>query len=57
MRTAKEEARMLVEQMPDRATWDDIMYAFYVEKKLAKALGEAAEGEVISHEAAKERLS
>jgi hypothetical protein len=57
MGAAKEEARMLIEQMPDYATWDDIMYEFYVKKKLAKALGEAAAGEVVSHETAKEQLS
>jgi predicted transcriptional regulator len=57
MGAAKEEARMLIEQMPDHATWDDIMYEFYVKKKLAKALDEAAAGEVVSHETAKEQLS
>ncbi len=56
MGAAKEEARMLIEQMPDHATWDDIMYEFYVKKKLAKALDEAVAGEVVSHEAAKEQL-
>jgi hypothetical protein len=57
MGAAKEEARMLIEQLPDHATWDDIMYEFYVKKKLAKALDEAAAGEVVSHETAKEQLS
>jgi len=57
MGAAKEEARMLIEQLPDHATWDDIMYEFYVKKKLAKALDEAAAGAVVSHETAKEQLS
>jgi len=57
MGAAKEKARMLIEQLPDHATWDDIMYEFYVKKKLAKALDEAAAGEVVSHETAKEQLS
>ena len=57
MGAAKEEARMLIEQLPDHATWDDIMYEFYVKKKLAKALDEAAAGEVVSHETVKEQLS
>ena len=43
MGAAKEESRMLIEQLPDHATWDDIMFEFYVKKKLAKALEEAAE--------------
>ena len=57
MGAAKEEARKLIELLPDHATWDDIMYEFYVKKKLAKALDEAAAGEVVSHETAKEQIS
>ena len=53
---AKEEARMLIEQLPDHATWDDIMYEFYVKKKLAKALDEAAAGDVVSHQTAKQEI-
>jgi hypothetical protein len=53
---AKEEARKLIELLPDHATWDDIMYEFYVKKKLTKALDEAAAGEVAPHEIAKEHL-
>ena len=56
MGAAKEEARKLIDLLPDHATWDDIMYEFYVKKKLAKALHEAATGEVVSHQAAKEQL-
>ena len=57
MSPVKEEAKKLIDALPDQATWDDIMYEFYVRKKLARALSEAAAGEVVSHEAAKERLS
>jgi hypothetical protein len=57
MGAAKEEARMLIEQLPDHATWDDIMYEFYVKRKLVKALDEAAAGEVVSHVTAQEQLS
>jgi len=56
MGVAKEEARKLIELLPDHATWDDIMYEFYVKKKLAKSLDEAAAGEVVSHETAKQQL-
>lgn len=47
MGAAKEEARMLIDLLPDHATWDDIMYEFYVKKKLAKALAEADAGETV----------
>jgi hypothetical protein len=57
MSPVKEEAKKLIDALPDHATWDDIMYEFYVKKKLAKALDEAAAGEVVSHEGAKEFLS
>ena len=56
MSAAKEEARRLIDLLPDHATWDDIMYEFYVKKKLANALHEGATGDVVSHEAAKEQL-
>jgi hypothetical protein len=47
---------MLIEQLPDHATWDDIMYELYVKKKLAKALDEAAAGDVVSHQTAKQQI-
>lgn len=56
MGTVKEEARRLVDSMPEHATWDDVMYEFYVKKKLEKALEEADKGEVISHEQVKKEL-
>lgn len=56
MNIAKEEAKKLIDNLPDQATWDDIMYQFYVMKKLTVALKAAAEGRVVSHEKAKKRL-
>ena len=43
-------------KVPDQATWDDIMYEFYVKKKLANALKAVEEGRVVSHEEVKKRL-
>ena len=57
MSPVKEEAKRLIDALPDHATWEDVIYEFYVKKKLAKALDEAAAGEVVSHQAAKELLS
>ena len=56
MRIAKEEAKKLIEKLPEHATWDDIMYELYVKKKLAVALKAAEEGRVLSHEEVKKRL-
>ena len=34
MSKLKEEARKLIDKLPDTATWDDIMYEFYVKSKI-----------------------
>ncbi len=57
MNIAKEEARKLIDKLPDQANWDDIMYEFYVRKKLEVALKAAEEGRVVSHEEVKKRFS
>jgi predicted transcriptional regulator len=56
MSSVKEEAKKLVEELPDQVTWDDIMYEFYVKKKIEAGLRAADEGRVVSHEEAKQRL-
>mgnify|MGYP007012348555 FL=1 len=52
----KEEARKIIDNMPEQATWDDIMYQFYVKKKIMVSLKAAEDGNIISHEDAKKRL-
>jgi len=56
MNLVKEEAKKLIEKLPDTASWDDIMYEFYVKKKIAAGLLAADEGNVVSHDEAKKRL-
>jgi predicted transcriptional regulator len=56
MNIVKEEAKKMIERLPDNATWDDIMYELYVKKKIAAGLKAAEEGRVVSHEEAKKRL-
>ena len=56
MSIIKEQAKKLIDRLPDQATWDDIMYEFYVKKKLAIALNAAQEGNVVSHKQVKKRL-
>ena len=56
MDTIKEEARKIIDKLPDQATWDDIMYEFYVKKKLEVALKAAEEGRVVPHEEVKKRF-
>ena len=56
MNIVKDEAKKLIDKLPDSATWDDIMYEFYVKKKITTGLKAAEEGRVVSHEEAKKRL-
>ena len=56
MNLVKDEAKRLIEKLPDSATWDDIMYEVYVKQKIAAGLKAADEGRVVSHEEAKKRL-
>ena len=56
MSPVKEEAKRLIEELPDTATWDDVMYELYVKLKIACAVAAAEAGDVVSHEEAKRRI-
>jgi len=56
MSIPKDEAKKLIENMPDKATWDDIMYQFYVKKKILTGLKAAENENILSHEDAKKRV-
>ncbi len=56
MSLVKEEARKIIENMPEQATWDDIMYQFYVRKKVMVSLMAAEDGNIYSHDDVKKRL-
>ena len=56
MASVKDAARQLIEQLPEQATWDDIMYEFYVKQKIEAGLKAADEGRTVPHEEIKSRL-
>jgi multimeric flavodoxin WrbA len=56
MATPKETAKHLIDDMPDEATWDEIMYELYVKQKIEEGLQASEEGRTIPQEEAKERL-
>jgi predicted transcriptional regulator len=56
MSIIKKEAEKLIDTLPEQATWDDIMYEFYIKKKLTVALKAADQGNVTDHEEVKKRL-
>lgn len=56
MPTAKQQAIAMVKKLPDKATWDDIMYEIYVRKKIDVGIHAADEGRVVPHEDVKKRF-
>lgn len=54
--TVKDEVRKMLDTIPDTATWDDIMYTFYVRQQVSEGVRDAEEGRVYSQEEAKARL-
>lgn len=53
MSLVKDEAKKIIDNLPEQANWDDIMYQFYVMKKVALAVKAVDEGKVLSHEEVK----
>ena len=56
MNFAKDDARKIIESLPEQATWDDIIYQFYVKKKITDSLEAAEEGRILTHEDVRKRV-
>lgn len=56
MPNAKQQALAMVKKLPEKATWDDIMYEIYVRKKIDAGITAADEGRVVPHTAVKKRF-
>lgn len=50
MQTVKEIVHDIADHLPEKATFDDAMYAIYVRQKLERSLATANAGHVISQE-------
>ena len=50
---AKREAKKLIEKMPEKASWDDIMYQLYVRQKYEYGIEAVDRGEFKAHEQVK----
>ena len=46
----KREARQLVDQLPDHASWDDLMYEIYVRQSIEAGLADVQAGRVVAHD-------
>ena len=49
MSTVKEEARQVIEELPDHASWNDVLYELHVRQKIHRGLAAVSEGNVVSH--------
>jgi hypothetical protein len=47
----KEEARKLIDKMPDDSTWDDLMHRIYVRQAIESGLADSQAGRTTSVEA------
>ena len=54
--SAKQAALETLDQIPDNADWDQIMYALYVREKIERGLKAVAEGRVLPQEDVRQRL-
>ena len=52
----KEEAKFLVDQLPDNATWDDLMHEIYVRQSIEDGLADSRAGRTTSVEAVREQF-
>jgi len=50
---AKQEAKKLLDKLPDGASWDDIMYQLYVRQKYERGIQAANRGDGMVHDQVK----
>lgn len=55
-RNIKPDAKRLVDNLPDSATWDDLAYEVYVRQAIEAGLADADEGRLLEHEEALARV-
>lgn len=53
---AKESAQHIINQLPEQASWNDIMYELYVKQKIESGLRAVEEGRTIPHSQVKARI-
>jgi hypothetical protein len=55
-RNIKEEAKRLLEKLPDDLTWDDLMHEIYVRQSIEAALADSEAGKTIEVSELRERF-
>lgn len=54
--TIKDEAKRIIDNLPENAKWEDLMYEIYVREKIEKGLQAVERGDFVSSEEAEKRL-
>jgi hypothetical protein len=54
--TVKDEARRLVERLPDDATWEDLQYEIYFRQAVEAGLKDSRDGRTVPLEEARRRF-
>lgn len=54
--TVKDEARKLVEHLPEDATWEDVQYEIYVRQTIEAGLKDADQGRTVPSAEARKRF-
>lgn len=57
MKTAKDEVRELLANLPDDVSLEDIQYHLYVRQKIQRGLAAAEQGRTVAHEEVVRRMS
>lgn len=52
----KEQARRLLENLPDSATWEDLMYQIYVRQAIEAGIKDSDEGKVVDVKEVRKRF-
>ena len=52
----KEEAKRLLERLPDNVTWDELMHEIYVRQIIEAGLADSRAGKVVDVETVRERF-
>jgi hypothetical protein len=52
-----QEATLLLEELPEETSWDDVMYKIYVRQKIEKGLADCERGNVLTTEQVKQHFA
>ena len=57
MSAVKEEIKKIIQNLPDNCTFEDVQYHLYVVEKIKNSEKRVENGEVLTHEEVKKRVS